>query len=168
MDDIARPLVAGLGNADFLVELLLADLKEEDLHRRARDGQGSSPAWIVGHLLHYRHVVLGVCGQEIPNPYAERFQFTTPATDGDGYPTLEKLQEDWRDVRTRLRQALTGLSADELLAPVAKELPGDGTLAGAIAFFAWHEAYHLGVLGALRVAWGYRHTHELALEARKA
>lgn len=38
-------------------------------------------------------------------------------------------------------------------------------MAEALSFFAWHEAYHIGVIGLLRVEWGYRHTHELAMEA---
>ncbi len=42
---------------------------------------------------------------------------------------------------------------------------GDQTLLDALSFCMWHEAYHVGVIGLLRVEWGRRQTHVLVMEA---
>ena len=48
------------------------------------------------------------------------------------------------------------------------ELPGphgQKNLLGGLSFLVWHEAYHIGIIGMLRVQWGHEHTHVLAMKA---
>ena len=169
MNDLAHPLLVSLENSDYVVELQLSDLKNEDAVRRARGDSGSSISWIIGHLLDFRCKLLGACGVQRANPYEAKFSFQTPATDGSDYPDIAELKADWTSVHGELCAALTGLDEERLLGET--ELPGrpgDSSLLAALAFYAWHEAYHLGAVGLLRAQWGYLRTHELAMEARSS
>ncbi len=166
MTDLIRPLLAGFETAHFSVDLQLSDLKNADAVRRARGDSGASISWVVGHILSFRYAVLRECGVEQADPYEEKFSFQSPATDGNDYPDIAKLRKDWNDVHTKLRDTLSSLTEERLLGKSDLPSPhGEQTLLDALSFFTWHEAYHVGVIGLLRVQWGYRHTHEMAMEA---
>lgn len=121
MNDLARPLVAGFETAHFNLGLQLGDLKSADAVRRARGDSGSSISWIVGHLLSFRCMALAGCGVEQHDPWAEKFSFQSPATDGSDYPDIASLHMDWNDIQVKLRAALSGLGREQLLAET--ELP---------------------------------------------
>ncbi|MCG8455840.1 MAG: DinB family protein [Holophagales bacterium] len=166
MTDLARPLITAYGTADFNLGLQLSDLDPADARRQARDGAGSSISWIVGHLLDSRCHCLRACGVDVENPYAAHFSFQASATSGEEYPEIGELHQDWRQLHARLMETLENLSEDQLLGETSLPNPqGDPTLLGSLAFMAWHEAYHVGAVGLRRVQRGYRHTHELAMEA---
>lgn len=88
MNDLVRPVLAGLDNAHFVLGLQLRGLGNADAVRRARGDAGSSISWIVGHLLSSRCAALQACGVDHPNPYEETFSFQSPATDGSDYPDI--------------------------------------------------------------------------------
>ncbi len=166
MDALARPVLAAFENANFVMSLQLGDLKNDDAIRRARDGAGASISWIVGHLLSFRCQALQGCGVERDDPYAEKFSFQAPASDGSDYPDIVRLRQDWIDLHTELTTTLSGLSADQLLAEAPTSTPmEDPSVLGVLSFYAWHEAYHVGGIGMLRAEWGFRRTHELVLES---
>jgi hypothetical protein len=166
MNELKRPIIAGFDTANFTVNLQLDDLSNADAVRRARGDSGSSISWIIGHLLDSRCTALQACGVEQPNPYAKRFSFRSPATDGSDYPDIAELHRDWNALHEKLRETLVNLDDERLLSESSVANPHeDPSLAVALAFYAWHEAYHIGVMGLLRVQWGQRHTHELAMEA---
>lgn len=166
MNHLNRPIITGFETADFTVNLQLSGLSNADAVRRARGDTGSSISWIVGHLLDSRCMALQACGVDQPNPYAEKFSFQCPATDGSDYPDIAELHRDWNELHVVLVKTLTSLDDDQLLGEPSLPSPHeDPSLVAALAFYAWHEAYHVGVMGLLRVQWGQRHTHELAMEA---
>ena len=166
MDTLARPVLAAYENADFVMSLQLGDLKNEDAIRRTRNGTGSSISWIVGHLLSFRCQALQSCGVERDDPYAEQFSFQAPASDGSDYPDLTQLKKDWVALHSELTTAVSGLSAEQLLADASSSTPmEDPSVLGVLSFYAWHEAYHVGGIGMLRAEWGYRRTHELVMES---
>lgn len=147
----AQTLLGTFGMTDFLMPLVLEDLTDEQARWRTRDGEGPSVTWLVGHLLHYRYYLLGVLGREVESPYGEIF--TQPATDGSGYPTVDALLTKWSDVATVFQDALLSRSEAEW------DEPGEGshdekTLRDQLVFFAWHEGYHMGMIGANRKALG--------------
>jgi hypothetical protein len=164
MTQLIRPVLAGLGNSRFAVDLQLSDMKNEDAVKRARGDAGSSIAWILGHLLSYRCGILKACGIDQPNPYEKFYAAANPASDGSDYPDIAELRKEWNEIHAKLTDALSQLDEDKLLGDYDMPI-GDGSFLGALSFFTWHEAYHIGVIGMLRVAMGYRHTHELAMEA---
>lgn len=150
----------------FALGLQLSDVDEDTARVRARGGTGASISWIVGHLLGSRCTVLRLCGVEVPNPWEERFSMATPATDGSDYPTLAELRSAWEETHERLQEALDGMDGADLEKDGGFPTPlGDSRVASALTFFAFHESYHLGAIGNLRVEVGLRHTHEKALEA---
>ncbi len=166
MTNIARPLLAGFETAHFSIGLQLSDLRNTDALRRARGEEGSSISWGLGHILSFRSAGLRACGVDHDNPYGDLFSFESPATDGAGYPDIAELRDAWNETHTKLAGAVAGLSEAQLLAEADLPIPlGDPSLLGGLSFIQWHEAYHIGVIGLLRVQWGYRPTHELALEA---
>jgi hypothetical protein len=74
----------------------------------------------------------------------------------DAHPTLDELLARWRALDDAIARRLGELTEAELSAPPTARLPSpDGTLRGALAAVAFHEAYHLGQLGYVRRWLGY-------------
>lgn len=165
----AGSFLAQFGTSNFVVTLQLSGLSNNDAVRRAREGEGSSISWIIGHLLAYRIYAVQACGEEMANPFHDLFGSTAPASDGTDYPDIAELLQHWAEVDERLTSAVSRLTAEQLSAePAPPNAMQNETLFDALAFTAWHEAYHVGGIGMLRVQWGERHTHELAMEAMAA
>ena len=67
------------------------------------------------------------------------------------YPSVGELEAVWRSATDELVRRLGSLSGASLAAPSPPWLrANDGTLLGALAFAAMHEAYHVGQMGFLR------------------
>jgi len=166
MSSTAETLMGTFGMTDYLIPLVLEDLTDVDARRRARGDEGPSIAWMVGHLLHYRHHVMGLLGDEREDPWAERFA-TAEATDGKDYPTVAELREAWERVADDFAELMASKSdADfDRRADGAHE---ERSLRDQIVFFAWHEGYHMGALGAQLKALGYLGPAEKVMAARRA
>ena len=165
MTDTAKTLMGTFGITDFLVPMVLEDLSDEDARRRSRDGQGPSITWMVGHLLHYRYYVLTMLGEDRSDPRGETF--TSDATDGADYPTVAELQSEWSAVAGDCQSALLSKSVSEWEAEGTGE-HDEKSLRDQVVFMAWHEGYHLGVIGALRKEMGYPGPAEKVMAARQA
>jgi len=64
---------------------------------------------------------------------------------------MPELRKAWQEFSARLVGAMNGLSAAELAAPSAMQLPhGEQTLLDALRFVVWHEGLHLGQIAMLR------------------
>ena len=127
--------------------------------------EGASISWIVGHLLAFRGIALAACGSPRDNPWAARFSMLSPADSGEDYPALEEMVEAWGPLHEALVEAVAGL-ADEDLSQPTEVFGGGQSVLDVLRFCTSHESYHFGALGMLRVQWGYKHTHVLAMEAR--
>lgn len=155
MSELIRPLADMYDFSTHTLSVGIADLDEEVCGRRMRDGQGSSIAFLVGHLLACRTQVLMSLGLADENPWHEIFGKNNPAEDHVNYPSMEELAQAWKDLGKTLHDALAGLSDEQVLAPGPDFLPvEDRTNRGLLQFFAWHEAYHLGQVGLLRTEFG--------------
>lgn len=164
MSETGKTLLGTFGMTDRLMPLVLDDLSDADARRRARDGGGPSIAWTVGHLLHYRHYVLGLLGGDGTSPYGE--VFVEDATGGADYPTVNELQSAWATLAPRFHEAIMSKSDDEWGRPGSGADPR--SLRDQVTFLAWHEGYHVGALGALRKAMGYPGPAEKMMAARQA
>ncbi len=151
---------------DQILSLSLADLTDRMARTRIRNDSGASIAWTVGHLLDHRYKVLALLGSARPSPWASRFG-DTAATDGSDYPTLAALREAWGALHGELEAAFAAAGPDRLAAPGGSGTHGEATVRDRVAFLAWHEGYHLGVIGACRKAAGLRGPAELAQAAAK-
>jgi uncharacterized damage-inducible protein DinB len=162
----AETLMGTFGMTDYLIPLVLEDLTDEDARKRTRDDEGPSISWMVGHLLHYRHHVMSLLGAERDNPWAEKFA-NAEATAGKDYPTVAELLEAWERVADDFAGVMTSKSDADF------ERPADGahderSLRDQVVFFAWHEGYHMGALGAQLKSLGYLGPAEKVMAARRA
>ena len=165
MSDTGTTLMGSFGMTDYLIPMVLEDLTDDEARLRARDGRGPSVAWTVGHLMHYRYYIMNTLGEARENPYGDTF--TKSASDGSDYPTVGELVEQWAALAKDFQAAVLSKSEDDWNGP------GDGahnekSLRDQITFFAWHEGYHLGALGALRKSMGHLGPAEKVMAAREA
>jgi uncharacterized damage-inducible protein DinB len=149
MDQLARPIIALYGLSNGILATAIGDLSEENARARSRGGAGPSIAWTIGHLSHYKIKVLQLLGQSRDNPFSATFEHAA-ATDGADYPSLAELAAGFSTLNTDLCNALAS-SKDRLEAP----MPGAGLhdekrILDTVLFLAWHEAYHIGAIGAIR------------------
>ena len=166
MSSVGETLMGTFGMTDYLVPLVLEDLSDEDARKRARDDEGPSIAWIVGHLLHYRHHVMGLLGAERENPWEEQFA-EAEATDGSDYPTVAELADAWERVADDFAAVMTSVSDQDFEQP-AVGVHEERTLRDQVVFYAWHEGYHMGALGAQLKRLGYLGPADKVGAARRA
>ncbi len=169
MPTLATPIAESLKFTDFIVPLVLHDLPDDVARRRARGDDGPSIAWIIGHLCHYRLEMMKLLGHDPPNPYADLFG-TSGASDGSGYPSIEELKRGWTETSTQIHRALESASDSDLLRSLGgPDTPhGEKKVLDTMVFYMWHESYHMGQLGMLRVQFGLTPTATLAVEAASA
>ena len=149
MNDIARPIISLYGLTNGILATSIGDLTDEHAKVRSRRGTGPSIAWTLGHLCHYKIQALQLLGQSRENPFSSTFEHAA-ATDGSGYPPLADLAASFSGLNSELCTALAS-SAERLEAA----MPGAGLhdekrVIDSVLFLAWHEAYHIGAIGAIR------------------
>ena len=166
MSSTAETLMGTFGMTDYLIPMVLEDLSDEDARKRARGDEGPSIAWIVGHLLHYRHHVMALLGAERPNPWEEQFA-EAEATDGSDYPTVAELSEAWGRVAADFAQVVASLTDADFERP-AVGVREERTLRDQVVFYAWHEGYHMGALGAQLKLLGYLGPADRVAAARRS
>ncbi|MEW6322483.1 MAG: DinB family protein [Acidobacteriota bacterium] len=160
MDTLARPLIGLYQLSNGILATSLQDLSDHDARVRVRGGNGPSIAWVVGHLCHYKLVVLGLLGQPRDNALEARFE-RTPASDGADYPSLAELAQTFAALNTDLCAALD-TAASQLEAPMSGGGPhAEKKVLDTVLFLAWHEAYHLGSISAIRKELGRKGIAEL-------
>jgi uncharacterized damage-inducible protein DinB len=137
------------GTTDHLIPLILDDLSDADARERARDGAGPSIVWHLGHLLSYRHMGLRLLNQADENPYEASFG-SSPASDGQDYPTTVELSEQWGRVSERFLTVLSGATDEALSAPVPGGPHAEECVRDKLAFMAFHEGYHMGSIATLQ------------------
>jgi uncharacterized damage-inducible protein DinB len=94
--------------------------------------------------------MLQLLGRAMANPFAASFEHTA-ATDGSNYPELAALLASFSRLNGELSAAVSDASAAQLDAPMPGSGPHDEKrVVDTLLFFAWHEAYHLGGIGAIR------------------
>jgi hypothetical protein len=163
MGPMARPIAESFHFGNFIVNLVTADLTEEQARRRSRGGEGASVTWIIGHLLHYRLQTMNLLGRSVENGY-EAFG-SAGADDGASYPPVLEMVEDWGRIAGELDEVLEGVTAEQLMGPIKGSPHKEKKLLETISFFAWHESYHFGALGVIRREMGLTETAKLAMEA---
>lgn len=79
--------------------------------------------------------------------------------------SLVTLREAWGALHRELEAAFAAAGPDRLAAAGGTGTHGEATVRDRVAFLAWHEGYHLGVIGACRKAAGLAGPAELARAA---
>lgn len=118
----------------------------------SRPGPRSNPMlWVAGHLVQARTRLLGAFGPPRTLPWADLFATGSVIGDLTRYPGIGELVAVWRSASDELVKRIAALPDQQLGEPPPAWLTGgDGTVLGALAFAAFHEAYHVGQMGYLR------------------
>lgn len=149
MDALVRPIIALYAVSNGVLATGIGDLTDQEAKYRSRGGTGPSIAWTIGHLCHYKIKVLELLGHPRENAFAARFEHT-PASDGSEYPPLADLAASFASLNGDLCTALAS-SADRLEAAMPGTGPHDEKrILDTVLFLSWHEAYHIGAIGAIR------------------
>ena len=127
-----------------------------DADWQVRDAVGHDPRWLVGHLAATRLNLLKLTGEAPPAvTWAEPFGRGRSAADRPADLDLGVVVAAFQASQAQLDARLEALTAEDLAKPFGRVLPnGTDTLGGAIQFYAFHEAYHIGQLGFLRCLTG--------------
>lgn len=150
MNDRLEPIVGLLDISTNLYVKALAGVGRDAFVARPSPSTNSL-VWIAGHLLQSRVRLRRMVGEEPEMPWPDIFGPSGPLADPTRYPTSKALVERWRRETESLVRRLEALGPAELAQPPQMRVPShDGTLLGAIAFAAYHEAYHAGQMGYLR------------------
>lgn len=117
-----------------------------------RPGPRSNPMlWVAGHLVQARTRLLGAFGPPRTVPWSDLFATGSVIGDLTQYPGIGELVAVWRSASEELMKRVAALSDQQLGEPAPRWLTGgDGTVLGALAVAAFHEAYHVGQMGYLR------------------
>jgi DinB superfamily len=114
--------------------------------------------WVAGHVLNIRsEVVMRFLGNEPVSYWGDLFARGGKLVERSKYPSPHEIREAWTNVADELATALANVTEEVLSRPVP-DSPApkfDGKVGGLIAFFALHEAYHVGQLAYLRKFLGY-------------
>ena len=162
MDALVRPIVGMYGLSNGILATSIKDLSDADARIRLRGGTGPSIAWTIGHLCHHKVQTLSLLAHPRPNPFAAAFE-STPATDGADYPALADLAGRFSALTIELCSVLE-TSAARLEAPMPGAGPHDEKrILDTVLFFAWHEAYHIWSIGAIRKELGRKAIADLVL-----
>lgn len=114
------------------------------------EGRGNPIAWILGHVTETRAQLLALLGAPWDAGFGGAFARGADRHARSAYPTRAEILARWMDTHERLSAALAGLTDDRLAGPPPVSFGGAKTVADLLAFFAFHEAYHLGQIGFIR------------------
>lgn len=143
--------VAGLYTQNTgALQKAVADLTPEQWLARPGD-HSNHIAWIVGHVIWARQIIITRLGGSWPCPGLEPFARSAKLDAAASYPAPEVLLAQWQDSAAALDATLSALTPEALAAPAPPGPPTpDGKVSGFIGVLAWHETYHLGQIAYLR------------------
>ncbi|MEO7102258.1 MAG: DinB family protein [Gemmatimonadaceae bacterium] len=116
---------------------------------------GNCMNWVVGHLLAVYHHVLPLVGQKpvLPESQLSRYdRGSAPIKDMSGALDINEMLSVWDETCKRIDTGLASLTTAQLdaPAPVSPMNNPNETIGSLLAFFCWHQAYHVGQTGVLR------------------
>ena len=150
-----EPVAQLYQTSDTLYQKALGGLDREQVLRRP--GEQSNPLlWIAGHLAWTRVRLCGVLGAPVEFRWPEAFARGVRPGEMAGLPSVEEIQQAWREVSERLMKRLDELTEADLAALAPRPFPiADRTIRGAITFLAYHEGDHVGQMSFLRKWLGF-------------
>ena len=115
--------------------------------------------FLMGHLVVHRGHTLRALSVDFNNKWVPLFSQGANRLADTAYPSIEEMRAAWEEVSAKLNNALKQPVADVLGKNTPKGLPTfDGKISGSVAFFAFHDAYHVGQVSYLRKWLGYGKT----------
>ena len=112
-------------------------------------------AWMAGHLLSTRYMMVNLMGGRESEPNPELFEQGKGIIPEADYPDLATIKSNWMAISEKMVAKLESLTEEQLSEESPLPTPiGGKEMRDTIAFFCHHEAYHIGQLGFLRKSLG--------------
>jgi len=148
---LLQPIKAQLELQTKLFLMVLIDISELEANRKPGKNINSIK-WISGHIVNTRMTLLSILsGQNNYKEFEAFFGKGTSKSVGLTYPPITKIIERWQRVTEELMIKIENTSDEQLLSePPFQTSISDTTFLGLIAFFALHEAQHMGQLSIIR------------------
>jgi hypothetical protein len=141
-----------------IVNKAIADVDPEHWFKNPGD-DSNHLMWIMGHLVVHRGQTLKTLGVDWDNQWTPLFARGAERLADTEYPSADEMRAAWQEVSTHLANALQQQPADVLAKDAPKGPPSfDGKLSGTVAFYAFHDTYHVGQVSFLRKWLGYGKT----------
>jgi len=154
MDPRVAPLAAQFDVNATLFRRGLGRLEEDDWLARPVPG-GNPAAFLAAHIVEARAFLVGLLGGDPRHAWTDTLAAARTADDLGPRPAAPEIAEAFDLVTGRLARCLADAGPELLATEAGPELPtGDRTVLGAVAFFSFHESYHLGQLAQLLRALG--------------
>jgi uncharacterized damage-inducible protein DinB len=150
----AAPIAMIFAFSDSLVLQALEGLTHEELWRPLTTSNNAL-LWVAGHIAQTRAVVLQMLGEQAEAGWGSLFDRGAKIGNPKEYPSGSEVARVMREISPRLHTALAALQDEQLSRPASLPIPGLKTLTDELAFFALHDAYHVGQLAYVRKGLGY-------------
>jgi uncharacterized damage-inducible protein DinB len=150
----AAPIAMIFAFSDSLVLQALEGLTPEELWRPLTTSNNPL-LWVAGHIVQTRAGVLQMLGEQAETEWGGLFDRGAKIGNPKEYPSGPEIARVMRDISPRLHAALAALQDEQLNRPASLPIPGLNTLTDELAFFALHDAYHVGQLAYVRKGLGY-------------
>jgi hypothetical protein len=154
----ANPAVAPIALifafSDPFVGQALDGLTHEELWRSLTPSNNPL-LWVAGHIVQTRAMVLQMLGEPVDTGWGGLFDRGATLGKPEDYPSGAEIAARMREISSRLHAALASLRDEQLNQPASLPIPGLKTLTDELAFFAMHDAYHVGQLAYVRKGLGY-------------
>lgn len=148
--DSRQAILAGLSQADMIVNGYLADLSPQEMHTRACNGNNHI-AWQLGHLIGSEHYLVDKVAppgamRPLPAGFPERHKKSTASSDETGgFETKEKYLELAKQVRADTISVIDKMSPADLDKPITSGVPPFCRTAGdVLVFLGIHWVMHAG------------------------
>jgi len=149
IDPSISPAAAQMRISRTLVDRATEGLTRDELVRAPE--AGNSAIWLWAHLTNTRCALARMLGVERELFHPDLFGRGSELIDPAEYPSAESISAIWEQATDQLTERFEELSSDDLAEPAPRDfLIEDKSLAGAVTFLSWHEAYHVGQLAAVR------------------
>ena len=150
----AAPIAMIFGFSDFLILQALEGLTQEELWHPPTSSNNPL-IWVAGHIVQTRATVLQMLGEEADTGWGQLFDRGAKLGNPKDYPSGVEVARAMREISPRLHAALASVQEEQLRRPASLPIPGLKTLTDELAFYALHDAYHVGQLAYIRKGLGY-------------
>jgi hypothetical protein len=150
----AAPIAMIFAFNDSFVLQALDGLTGEELWRPLTTSNNPL-LWVAGHIVQTRAMVLQILGEQAETGWGSLFDRGAKIGNPKDYPSGTEVTRAAREISPRMHAALTALTDEQLKRPASLSIPGLNTLTDELAFFALHDAYHVGQLAYVRKGLGY-------------
>jgi hypothetical protein len=141
-----------------IINKATADINPEHWFKKPGD-DSNHLMFVMGHLVVHRGSTLKTLGGDWNAPWARLFASGAERVADADYPSIDEIRTAWNQVSAELSAVLRQPNKDVLTKDAPKGPPSfDGKISGIVAFYAFHDTYHVGQVSYLRKWLGYGQT----------